>query len=117
MKGGYVCLSFQPISVIMNDSNQLNKFWMSYSNINQKGLQEYLNILEWHTFIWNAKTLLKTSNYILFLHPHLLYFFPNFWNVDLWFKKLIWLSLLIHPFYEKIHDSSINSTNFGDLLY
>jgi hypothetical protein len=33
MKGGYVCLGFQPIYVIMNDSNQLNKFWMSYSNI------------------------------------------------------------------------------------
>jgi hypothetical protein len=38
MKGGYVCLSFQPINVIMNDSNQLNKFWTSYSSINQKGM-------------------------------------------------------------------------------
>jgi hypothetical protein len=38
MKGGYVCLSFQLISVITNDSNQLNKVWMSYSNINQKGM-------------------------------------------------------------------------------
>jgi len=28
MKGGYVCLGFQPINVIMNDLNQLNKFWM-----------------------------------------------------------------------------------------
>jgi hypothetical protein len=37
MKGGYVCLSFQPINVIMNYSNQLNNFWMFYSNINQKG--------------------------------------------------------------------------------
>jgi hypothetical protein len=45
MKGGYVYLSFQPINVIMNDSNQLNKFWMSYSNINQKGMQDYLNNL------------------------------------------------------------------------
>jgi hypothetical protein len=44
MKGGYVCLGFQPISVIMNDSNQLNKFWMSYSSINQKGMQYYLDI-------------------------------------------------------------------------
>jgi hypothetical protein len=26
MKGGYVCLSFQSISVLMNDLNQLNKF-------------------------------------------------------------------------------------------
>jgi hypothetical protein len=34
MKGGYVCLSFQPISVIMNGSDQLNKFWMSYLGIN-----------------------------------------------------------------------------------
>jgi len=28
---GYVFLGFQPINVIMNDSNQLNIFWMSYS--------------------------------------------------------------------------------------
>jgi hypothetical protein len=62
MKGGYVCLSFQPISVIMIDSNQLNKFLMFCSSMNQKGMHDYLNILEWHTFIWSAKTLLKTSN-------------------------------------------------------
>jgi hypothetical protein len=38
MKGGYVSLGFQPINVIMNDSNQLNKFWMSCLNIKQKGM-------------------------------------------------------------------------------
>jgi hypothetical protein len=38
MKGGYVCLGFQPISVIMNDSNQLNNFWISSSSINEKGM-------------------------------------------------------------------------------
>jgi hypothetical protein len=27
MKGGYVYLGFQLINFIMNDSNQLNKFW------------------------------------------------------------------------------------------
>jgi len=43
MKGGYVYLSFQLINVIMNDSNQLNKFWMSYSSICQKRMQDYLN--------------------------------------------------------------------------
>jgi hypothetical protein len=26
MKGGYACLGFQPLSFIMNDSNQLNFF-------------------------------------------------------------------------------------------
>jgi hypothetical protein len=46
MKGGYECLGFQPIDVIMNDSNQLNKFLMSYSNINQKGMYDYFDILE-----------------------------------------------------------------------
>jgi len=52
MKGEYnVCLSFQPINVIMNDSNQLNKFWMSCSCINQKGMQDYFDISKWHTFI------------------------------------------------------------------
>jgi hypothetical protein len=30
MKGGYVCLGFQLISVIMDDLNQFNKFLMSY---------------------------------------------------------------------------------------
>ncbi len=39
MKGEYVYLIFQPISVIMNDSNQLNKFWMSCPSLNQKGMQ------------------------------------------------------------------------------
>jgi hypothetical protein len=34
MKGGYVCLNFQLINVIINDSNQMNKFWMSCSSIN-----------------------------------------------------------------------------------
>jgi hypothetical protein len=38
MEGGYVYSIFHPISVIMNDSNQLNKFWMSCSSINQKGI-------------------------------------------------------------------------------
>jgi hypothetical protein len=38
MKMGYVCIGFQPMCVIMNDSNQLNKFLMSCSNINQKGM-------------------------------------------------------------------------------
>jgi len=36
MKWGFVCLGFQPTNVIMNNSNQLNKFWMSCSNINPK---------------------------------------------------------------------------------
>jgi hypothetical protein len=48
------------MNVIMNDSNQLNNFWISNSNINQKGMQDYLDILECDTVIWNAKTLLKT---------------------------------------------------------
>ncbi len=69
MKGGYVSLNFQPINVIMNDSNQLNKFWMSYSSINQKGMHDYLDIPKWHTFIWSAETLLKTSNTIFFFAP------------------------------------------------
>jgi hypothetical protein len=36
MKKGFVCISFQPINVIMNDSNQLNEFWMSCSSIIKK---------------------------------------------------------------------------------
>jgi hypothetical protein len=61
MKGGYVCLGFQPISVMMNDSNQLNKFWMSYSSINQKGMQDYLDIPKLYAFIQSSKTLLKNQ--------------------------------------------------------
>jgi len=83
MKEEYVCLSFQPINVIMNDSNQLNNFWMSCSNINQKGMQNYFDISKWHTFIWSAKTLLKTSSNVIFSHPRFQYFFPNLWNVNL----------------------------------
>jgi hypothetical protein len=33
------------------DSNKLNKFWMSCPSIKQKRMQDYLDILEWHTFI------------------------------------------------------------------
>jgi len=77
MRGGYVCLSFQPISVIMNDSNQLNKFLMSCSIINQKGMHDYMTFPKWPTLIWNAKTLLKILNNIIFLHLCLLYFFLN----------------------------------------
>jgi hypothetical protein len=62
MKEEYVCLGFQPINVIMNESNQLNNFSMSCSNINQKGMQNYFDISKWHTFIWSAKTLLKISS-------------------------------------------------------
>jgi hypothetical protein len=53
----------------MNDLNQLKKIWMSYSNINQKGIRAYFNILEWHTFIWSILTLLKRSNNVLFFAP------------------------------------------------
>jgi hypothetical protein len=59
MKVGYVHLGSQPISVIMNDSNQLNTFLMSCSSINQKGMHDYMTFPKWHTLIWNAKTLLK----------------------------------------------------------
>ncbi len=48
---------------LMNYSNQLNKILMFYSSINQKG-KDYKTFPKWHTLIWNAKTLLKTSNNI-----------------------------------------------------
>jgi hypothetical protein len=38
---------------------------------------------KWDTFIWSAKTLLKHQIMFSFLHPHLLYLFPNFCNVIL----------------------------------
>jgi hypothetical protein len=74
MKKRYGCLGFQPINVMMNDSNQLNFFWMSCLSINQKGIQDYLDILKWHTFIWSAKTLLKTSNNVMCFAPTFLIF-------------------------------------------
>jgi hypothetical protein len=61
----------------MNDSNQFNKFWISCSSINQKGIQDYLDIPKWHTFIWSAKTLLKTSNNVLFFAPTSLILLSN----------------------------------------
>ncbi len=69
MKGGYVCVCFQPINVIINDSNQLNIFWMSYSSIDQKRMQENFDIPEWHIFIWSAKTLLKFFKIMSFFAP------------------------------------------------
>jgi hypothetical protein len=80
-------------------------------------MEDYFDILGWYIFNWSAKTLLKTSNNVLFLHPHLLYFFQNLWNVNLLQKNLIWLSLSTHLFYEKIQDSNINSKKIVDLSY
>jgi hypothetical protein len=40
-------------------------------------MQDYWIFPKWHTFIWSAETLLKTSNNGFFLHPHLPCFFPN----------------------------------------
>ncbi len=60
-KGGYVCLSFQPINIIMNDLNQLNCFWISCSSINQKRIHDYFDIPKWHNSIWSAKTILKNQ--------------------------------------------------------
>jgi hypothetical protein len=51
MKGGYVCLGFELISVIINDSNQLSKFWMSCLSINQKRMHDYKTFKKWHAFI------------------------------------------------------------------
>jgi hypothetical protein len=44
MKGGYVWLGFQPINIIINDLNQLNKFLMFLFNYKPKknaGLLRY----------------------------------------------------------------------------
>jgi hypothetical protein len=57
-----ICIFRLSINKYYNeDSNQLNKFWMSCSSINQKGMRDYLNIQEWHTFIWSVKTLLRNQ--------------------------------------------------------
>ncbi len=32
-------------------------------------MQDYFDIPEWHTFIWSAKTLLKTLNNVFFFAP------------------------------------------------
>jgi len=53
------------------------------SPINQKGMQDYKTFSKWQTFVWSAKTLLKTSNNVLIFHMHILYLFPNLWNVIL----------------------------------
>jgi hypothetical protein len=83
MKAWYVCLGFQPINVIINDSNQLNKLWMFCSSINQKGMEDYFDILEWHTFNWSAKTLLKTSNNVFFFTLAYTILLSKPWNVNL----------------------------------
>jgi hypothetical protein len=108
MKAGYL------INVMINHSNQLNKFWMLCLNINKTDAR-ILRDSKMTYFHLECQNPIKKSNYVLFLHPHFLYFSPNFWNVDLWFKKIIWLSLLTHSFYEKIQDFNINSKNFYDL--
>jgi hypothetical protein len=59
MEGRYVCFGFQSMNVITNDSNQLIFFWMSYSSINQKGMQDYMAFLEWQYFKLECQNLVK----------------------------------------------------------
>jgi hypothetical protein len=66
MKEGYVCLRFQSINVIMNDSNQLNKFWMVSSSINQKGTHDYLNIPKIAYFHLECQNLIKKNQIMSF---------------------------------------------------
>jgi len=65
---GICMFRLQPISVIINGSNQLNKFWMSCSSITKKECIIFINS-KMRYFNWNAKILLKTSNNALLFGP------------------------------------------------
>jgi len=70
---------------------------MISSSINQKGIHDYLDILELHIFIWSAKTLLKTSNNVPFFPPTSpILFFPNLWNSYKFLIKKINLIVFIN---------------------
>ncbi len=106
------------LSVIMNDSNQLNKIWMSCSSTNQKGMQDYMTFLEGHTFIWSAKTLLKTSNNVLFFAPMFLVLVSKPSECNFVINKINLIIFINATFFmKKIQHSNINSIKYGDLSY
>jgi len=53
MKGGYVCLGFQPINVIMNDSNQL-KVMFKYKLKRNAGLFKHSRKTYFHLECQNS---------------------------------------------------------------
>jgi hypothetical protein len=76
-------------------------------------MQDYLDILERHTFIWSAKTLLKTLNYVMYFAPTFLIFLYKPLECKFVINKIN-LIIFINTFvYEKIQDFNINSTKFG----
>jgi hypothetical protein len=46
-------------------------------------MNDYFDILKWHILIWSVKTLLKTSNNVLFFAPMFPILLSNLWNVIL----------------------------------
>jgi hypothetical protein len=60
---------------------------------------------KWHIFIWSVRTLLKFK-WCQLLHPRLLYFFPNLWNVINKFNSIFLINAIF--FMKKIQDYSIN---------
>jgi hypothetical protein len=68
-------------------------------------------------FYLECQNPIKKSNNVLFFAPTCPILLSKPLECKILIKNLIWLSLLMHPFYEKIQDSSINSKKFGDLPY
>jgi hypothetical protein len=74
---------FQPISVIVNNSNQLKKKFNVMFKYKPKKNARLQNILRITYFHFECQNLIETSNNVLFLDPCLLYFIPNLLNVIL----------------------------------
>ncbi len=68
--------------------------------------------------VWNAKTLLKTSNIVLFFSPTSPIFLSKSLKCNFVINKINLIILINTTFFmKKIQDSSINSTKFGDFSY
>jgi hypothetical protein len=115
MKGGYVCLDFQPISVIVNNSNQLKTKFNVIFKYKPKKNARLQNILRITYFHLECQNRIETSNIVLFLDPCLLYFFPNLFECNFVINKInLIIFINVALFIKKIQDSNINSTKLGD---
>jgi len=95
----------------VNDSNQLNKFWMFCSSITKNECMITKHFDKWHTFIWSAKTLLK-NQVMSFFAPIFPILLSKSFECNFIIKKIN-LIILIHTtfFMKKIQDSKLVPQN------
>jgi hypothetical protein len=91
---------------------------MSCWSINHKGTQDSKTFLEWQSFIWSAKVLVKTLKNVLVFRSTSPILPPKPLKCKIFINKNNIIVLLnVALLMKKIQDSSINSKKSGFLYY